>query len=62
MADRESILDWLRAKTYRVVNERHPARRIVERLIYERKAEWLCCANRVRARKATASEPGKETR
>lgn len=49
MADRESVLAWLSAKKYRVVDENHPVRVIVERLIDEARAEWLCCANRVRA-------------
>lgn len=48
MADRESILRWLSEKTYRVVAEHHPARPIVEQLIREGRAEWLCCANRAR--------------
>lgn len=54
MADRESILKWLSAKKYRVVDENHPCRRIVERLIEEGRAEWLCCANRVRIRGRSA--------
>lgn len=49
MADRESVLTWLSAKTYRVVDDNHPVRRVVELLIDEGRAEWLCCANRVRA-------------
>jgi hypothetical protein len=49
MADCESVLRWMGEKRYRVVDERHPSRRIVETLIDEGRAEWLCAANRVRA-------------
>jgi hypothetical protein len=49
MADRESVLRWMGEKKYRVVDDRHPSRRIVEMLINEGRAEWLCAANRVRA-------------
>ena len=49
MADRESVLRWMSVKKYRVVDERHPSRRIVEALVDEGRASWLCAANRVRA-------------
>ena len=50
MADCESILRWLAEKSYRVVNENHPAWGIVNRLVDEGRAEWLCAAYRVRAK------------
>lgn len=48
MADRESTLAWLSAKSFRIVDDRHPSKRIVEALIEEGRAERLR-ANRVRA-------------
>lgn len=49
MADRESVLRWLSEKTYRVVDERHPVWPIVNLLVDEGRAAWLCAAYRVRA-------------
>lgn len=49
MADCESVLRWLGEKRYRVVEERHPYWSIVNRLVDEARAEWLCAAYRVRA-------------
>ena len=60
MADRESILEWMGRKKYRVVDERSPARRIVERLVLEGKAEWLGAANRVRVRGTGLTDRARE--
>lgn len=62
MADRESVHKWLSEASYRIVNDKHPARGIVERLVLERKAKWWGGdSNRVFAlRPATPSADGKE--
>jgi hypothetical protein len=62
MADRESIYAWLAGAKYRIVEEHHPAYRIVLRLIDERRAEWLGAAYRVRALPDRASPHAKDTR
>lgn len=54
MANRESILEWLRSKRYRVVRENDPAYRIVCRPIAEGRAEWLSPL-RVRAKDGTTT-------
>jgi len=41
MADRESILAWLRCKRYRLVHTDHPARKLAERLVAEGRARWM---------------------